>query len=73
MLGGGDLQLVYSIGYQLGMISGATGRLHNFWILNFWGVFALHMHVLVPVHGPRHFLVKQAAGNHVNLEELLLS
>ena len=23
MLGGGDLQLVYSIGYQLGMISGA--------------------------------------------------
>ena len=71
MLGGSDLQSVYSIGYQLGMISGATGRLHNFWILHFVGVGAFHMHVLVPVHGPRPFLVKQAAGHHVNLEELL--
>ena len=47
--------------------------MHNFWILHFVDVGAFHMHVLVPVHGPRHFLVKQAAGNHVNLEELSLS
>ena len=47
--------------------------MHNFWILHFLGVGALHMHVLVPVHGPRPFLVKQAEGHHVNLEELLFS